>query len=446
MELSLFSSHSWPRAIIHIDSDAFFTSCEEAIHPELRGRPIITGAERGIVACASYAAKARGVTRGLPVYKARRICPELVVLPSDYETYSLFSRRLFSVMRRFTPQVEEYSIDEAFADITGLRRLFRGSYESIAETMKTTVAGELGLTVSLGLSTTKVLAKIASTCNKPDGMTTIRGREIGSYLKDLPLEKVWGIGHATAHRLGKLGVHTALDLARLPGEMVLKRFDKPLRELWRELRGDSVHPVITEEKSRYASISKTKTFFPSRDDRDYLAAQLFRNFESACIKARRHSLAARRVELFLKTRDFSFSGTEIRLNRPSARPMECVRLIGDGLDMLYQKGTLYRATGVVLLDLVPDETVQYELFEDPLKVERVERIYEAVDFLARKYGKHILHLGGSHLLETQGAGKRGEPTARARTRFMGESDRKHLGLPILHVTTREVRGFPSRRK
>lgn len=437
MEFSVFGSHSWPRAIIHIDGDAFFTSCEEAIHPELRGRPLITGAERGIVACASYAAKARGVTRGLPVFTARRICPELVVLPSDYETYSLFSRRLFSVMRRFTPQVEEYSIDEAFADITGLRRLFRGSYESIAATMKRTVSAELGLTVSLGLSTTKVLAKIASKHNKPDGMTIIRGREIGAYLKDLPLEKVWGIGHATAQRLGKLGVHTALDLARLPGEMVRKRFEKPLRELWRELRGDPVHPVITEEKSRYASISKTKTFSPSRDDRDYVAAQLFRNFESACIKARRHSLAARRVDLFLKTQDFRVRGAEIRLSRPSARPMECARLISDGLGMLYERGTLYRATGVVLLDLVPDEALQYELFEDSLKVERVERVYEAADYLARKYGKHILHLGGSHLVERQGTGKRGEPTARARTRFRGESGRKHLGLPVLHVSTKD---------
>lgn len=434
MDFALFGSHFWPQAIIHIDGDAFFTSCEEAIHPELRGRPVITGAERGIVACASYAAKAQGVNRGVPVFEARRACPELVVLPSDYETYSLFSRRIFSVMRRFTPQVEEYSIDEAFADITGLRRLFRGSYERIAETMKTTVADELGLTVSLGLSTTKVLAKIASKHRKPDGLTIISGREIGAYLKDLPLETVWGIGHATAHRLRKLGLRSALDFARLPEEMVMRRFDKPLRELWRELRGESVHPVMTEEKSRYASISKTKTFFPSRDDRDYLAAQLFRNFESACIKARRHSLAARRIELFLKTRDFRFSGTVIRLNRPSARPVECVPLIGEGLDMMYEKGTLYRATGVVLLDLVPDGIVQYELFEDPLKVERVQRIYEAADFLARKYGKHILHLGGSHLLEQQGTGKRGEPTARARTRFKGESERKRLGLPVLHVT------------
>ncbi|MFZ4440503.1 MAG: DNA polymerase IV, partial [Syntrophales bacterium] len=132
MDDTIFSLHSWPQAIVHIDGDAFFTSCEEAIHPELRGKPIITGAERGIVACASYPAKKIGIARGVPLHEAKRICPGLIVLPSDYETYSLFSRRMFNVMRRFTDQVEEYSVDEAFADITGMRRALHSSYETIA--------------------------------------------------------------------------------------------------------------------------------------------------------------------------------------------------------------------------------------------------------------------------------------------------------------------------
>ena len=145
MSEQLFSLHSWPRAIIHIDGDAFFTSCEEAIHPELKGKPLITGGERGIVACANYAAKKIGVARGVPLHEARKICPGLIILPSDYETYSLFSRRIFSIMRRYTPDVEEYSIDEAFADITGMRRSLRSSYVGIAEQMKRTIERELGL-------------------------------------------------------------------------------------------------------------------------------------------------------------------------------------------------------------------------------------------------------------------------------------------------------------
>jgi len=154
MDDILFSLHSWPRAIVHIDGDAFFTSCEEAIHPELKGKPLITGGERGIVACASYPAKRRGVARGVPLHQAKRICPELIILPSDYETYSLFSRRMFNIMRRFTPDVEEYSIDEAFCDITGLRRSLRSSYAGIAEKMKASIERELGLSVSAGISLT----------------------------------------------------------------------------------------------------------------------------------------------------------------------------------------------------------------------------------------------------------------------------------------------------
>jgi DNA polymerase-4/DNA polymerase V len=176
MSEQLFSLHSWPRAIAHIDGDAFFTSCEEAIHPELKGKALITGGERGIVACASYPAKRLGIKRGVSLQDARKICPQLIILPSDYETYSLFSRRMFGIMRRFTPDVEEYSIDEAFTDITGMRRALHSSYEEIALKMKKEIERELGITVSVGLSITKVLAKVASKHQKPAGMTIIRGR------------------------------------------------------------------------------------------------------------------------------------------------------------------------------------------------------------------------------------------------------------------------------
>jgi len=301
MDDTIFNLHSWPQAILHIDGDAFFTSCEEVLHPELKGKPIITGAERGIVACASYAAKKIGIKRGVNLRDAKIICPGLVMLPSDYESYSLFSRRMFMIMRRFTPQVEEYSIDEAFADITGLRRPLRSSYETIARKIKNEIQREIGFTVSVGLSLTKVLAKVGSKYQKPDGLTVIPGRSIANFLKDLTVDKVWGIGPATTAQLNKMGIKTALEFAHLPEQSVKKSFTKPTIEIWQELRGQSVCSVISEEKSTYASISKTKTFAPSTSDADYLFAQLLRNLKSACIKARRYKLAPRRVALFLKT-------------------------------------------------------------------------------------------------------------------------------------------------
>src|SRR5512145_3462178 len=143
MEAQPLTIRSWDKAILHVDADAFFASCEQAIHPELKGRPVITGKERGIVAAASYEAKARGVKRGVRLSDVKKLCPDAVILPSDYETYSLFSVRMFEILRRFSPDVEEYSIDEAFVDLTGLRRTFHGPYEEIARQMQETVESEL---------------------------------------------------------------------------------------------------------------------------------------------------------------------------------------------------------------------------------------------------------------------------------------------------------------
>ena len=433
MSEKLFTLHMWPRAILHIDGDAFFTSCEEVIHPELKGRPLITGGERGIVACASYAAKRLGVKRGVPLHQAGALCPGLIVMPSDYETYSLFSRRMFNIIRRFTPQVEEYSIDEAFADLTGMRRAFHASYEEIALRIKKEIEREVGITVSAGLSITKVLAKIASKHQKPDGFTVIPGRRIAEYLRDLPVATIWGVGPATTAYLGKMGVKTALEFASLPEKMVQERLAKPGVEIWRELRGESVYPVSAEKKTTYASISKTKTFAPPTSDRTYLYAQLMRNLESACIKARRYGLAPRKIVSFLKTQNFDTEGSEMRLDRPSAYPVEIAPVLMEQFEILYRQGELYRATGIVLADLVSTDVTQYSLFENPLKAEKIKDLYGAMDNLSNKYGKHTLHLGASHLLEVRGKGKRGNPTVREQTRLYGETGRRHLGLPLVHV-------------
>jgi len=428
-----FTVSSLQTAVVHIDADAFFTSCEEVIHPELRGKPVVTGAERGIIACASYPAKAMGVKRGITLREAKRLCPELVILPSDYETYSLFSRRLFAILRRFTPDVEEYSVDEAFCSLTGMRRALRASYETIARRMQAAVERELGITVSVGLSLTKVLAKIASKWQKPAGFTVIRGREIARYLNDIPVGKVWGIGPATTSYLNKLGVRTALDFARWPEERVNKSLTKPGREIWRELRGESVLRISPEEKTTYATISKTKTFAPPTSDEAYLYAHLLRNLESACIKARRYKLAAKGVVAYLRLQNFSDAAAEMRLNRPSNCPLEMADLLRDLFRDLFRPDQLYRATGVVLFGLCPDATVQYSLFEDPLHAEKVQDAYAAMDILSGKFGKHVVHLGASHLIEVRGKGRRGEPTARERTLLPGETKRRHLGLPILHI-------------
>ena len=429
---SLFVQHSWPRAIVHIDGDAFFTSCEEAIHPELRGKPIVTGAERGIIACASYAAKKMGIKRGVQLHEARKMCPGLIILPSDYETYSLMSKRMFNIMRRFTPQVEEYSIDEAFLDITGLRRVHHAPYEEIVRRIKDEVEKSLGITVSAGLSLTKVLAKIGSKHKKPSGLTIISGRSIAEYLRPLPVESIWGVGPATTAYLNKLGVRTALEFAKLPEATIRKRLTKPGIEIWQELRGESVLPVSAEEKTDYASISKSKTFAPPTDNSEYVFAHLLRNLESACIKARRHHLAPKKIIAYLRTKDYREKACETRLNRPSNYPMELAGLLKGMFNVLFDTRTFYRSTGIILVDLKPDTPLQLSLFDDGLRVEKIGNCYAAIDEINRRYGKHVVHLGGSHLIEAMGKSRRGDPTTREQTKFIGETKRKHLALPIMH--------------
>lgn len=426
---------SWPQAILHLDADAFFASCEQAIHPELRGRPVICGKERGIVAAASYEAKARGVQRGVRLSDVKKLCPDAVILPSDYETYSLFSVRMFEILRRFSPDVEEYSIDEAFVDLTGLRRSFHGSYEMIAEKMQKTIETELGLSVSVGVSLSKVLAKVGSKHRKPHGLTFIPGREIHRYLQDLPVGKIWGIGPNTAAFLQKFGITTALEFARRDEKFIQEHLSKPYREIWHELNGRSVYPVTTESKSSYQSISKTKTFTPPSQDEEFVFAQLSKNLENACIKARRYQLAAVRLVVFLRKQDFTDSGVELKLSRPTAYPVELFGPLREGFHHVYRPRTLYRQTGVVLAGLVPEAGVQFTLFDDVTKIEKMARIYESVDRLSGKYGKHAIQHGASLLtkLQSQHEGERGDTPKRKTEMFKGETKRQRLGLPMLHI-------------
>lgn len=427
--------HSWPRAILHLDADAFFASCEQVIHPELKGKPVITGKERGIVAAASYEAKNRGVKRGMRLFEVKKVCPDAVVLPSDYETYSLFSLRMFEILRRFSPDVEEYSIDEAFVDLTGLRRSFHGPYEMIAKQMQKAVERELGITVSVGVSLSKVLAKVGSKHGKPHGLTIIPGRDIHLYIAKLPVEKVWGIGSNTAAFLGKFGIITALQFARKDEQFIKKHLSKPYQEIWHELNGRSVYAVTTESKRSYQSISKTKTFTPPSSDKTFIFAQLSKNLENACIKARRYRLAAAKLIVFLRTQEFSDTGVEMKLSPPSAYPSDLFVFLKEGFNRIYRSPDLYRQTGVVLAGLVREDGIQHTLFDDPARIEKIARIYSAVDQLSEKFGKYTVHHAASlpTKLQAQHEGERGDVPHRAMELFKGENKRKRLGLPVLNI-------------
>jgi DNA polymerase-4/DNA polymerase V len=428
-----FSLRSYPRAILHIDGDCFFASCEVAKNPSLRGKPVVTGAERGIASSMTYEAKKMGVTRGMKLYEIRKICPGVIILPSDYETYSLYSERMYNIVRRYTPAIEEYSIDECFADLTGLRRPLHMSYEMMAEKIKRELDNELGMTFSVGLAPTKVLAKVASKWAKPSGLTFIPLRLAHIFLAKWPTGELWGIGTQTSALLEKYGVRTAYDFASRDESWVREHVSKPYVEIWQELHGQVALELNLEAKHVYKSISKTKTFTPPSTDKAYIFSQLSKNIENACIKARRYDLVAPRIYFFLKTQDFRYHGMEMKLSFPVAVPEEIIRVVAESFDKVYRKRTLYRATGIILGELRENTFVQMDLFGKSLSVDKDNKIYESMDSLSVKFGKHAVFLGSSFqaMVASAHKGARGASSERAVNLFRGETKRKRLRIPML---------------
>ncbi|MFC1451878.1 DNA polymerase IV [Verrucomicrobiota bacterium] len=433
MKAALLMTASYPCAVLHMDADAFFASVEQALNASLRGKPVVTGQERGVIACASYEAKAKGVRRGITLSDAKRMCPDLIILPSDYETYGLYSKRMFNVMREYTPIVEEYSIDEAFADITGLRRTFRTSYEEIALKIREKIQRELGITVSVGLSVSKALAKLCSNFRKPQGFTAVQGKHIHLLLQRTPLDRVWGIGPNTVSLLKKRGLNTAYDFVLRPEGWVKKLLYSPGQELWRELRGHSLWKVNPEEKASYATIIKSKTFTPPTSERTFVYAKLMHNVESAFAKARRYRLRPRTLGVVLRRSDFHHDGLEAKLNRATSSSLEVVPLIRRLFDHVFVNGTDYRATMIVLGNLENDNCEQFEFFQDRLKIESLRRATRAIDAINRKYGKDTVSTATSLYLSGRRKSSREESPARKGMLMDGETERRRLAIPRMDI-------------
>lgn len=424
-------SPSFPNAILHIDGDSFFASCEVAKNPSLRGKCVATGKERGIVSAATYEAKAKGVVRGMQLVKAKIVCPDLIVLPSDYETYSLFSKRMYDIVRRYTPAVEEYSIDECFADLTGMRRANRMSYPKMTEAIKNELDKELGITFSIGLSATKVLAKIGSKWEKPSGLTVIPFSDTEKYLSQTPIGNIWGIGENTAAYLNKYNIRTALDYVRKDEEWVREKVSKPYVEIWQELNGESVLPIDIEGRTSYSSISKTKTFTPPSTDSSFVFSQLSKNIENACIKARRWELVSPSVTFFLKTQDFRYQTCDVSLPQATAAPQEIIRAVYPFYEKLFLSRTQYRATGITLHKLTQEHNLQLDLFGAATQNLKAEGIFKSIDTLSQRFGKHTIFLGSSLKAMDKGShvGARAEKVERVENIFKGETARKRLGVP-----------------
>jgi DNA polymerase-4/DNA polymerase V len=374
-----------------MDGDAFFVGVEVAKNPHFRGLPVVTGEERGIISALSYEIK-----RGMPIFQIKKNFPQVTILAGDYASYAQYSKRMFDIVRRYADVVEEYSIDECFADLTGLNRPLKMTYDTIAQKIQQEVWDEMNLSVSVGIAPTKVLAKVASKWNKPHGCVAIGMDTKHDFLQKLSIGNVWGIGPQTARYLEYNNIRTAYDFISQSREWVNSHLAKPYEVIWYELQGTPVMVVDGVAKTDYSSIQKTRSFHPTTHDSVFLLSQLSKHIEDACAKARHYGLVARKFSFFLKTKDFVYHSHDVVLDVPTASPEVCIDIVYRLFYRVHTPRVLYRTAGVRLHDLMPESQVQNDLFGTVSDVSRLEIIHHQIDRLEHKLGKRVVHLASTH--------------------------------------------------
>ena len=294
-----------PRKIIHIDMDAFYASVEQRDFPELRGKPLVVGGDpngRGVVAAASYEVRQFGVRSAMSCYEARKRCPEVIFVRPRFEVYRAVSSDIRNIMYSLTPHVEPLSLDEAYLDVTGLT-VHKGSATLMANWLRAQILQHTGLTASAGVSFNKMLAKIASDINKPNGTAIITPKDADAFISTLPIERFHGIGKATARRLHAMGVTNGAELRRMSAEVLINEFGK---------RGQFYHDIAHGRDERavkserlHKSVGSETTFRENLNDDTALRVQIYEQNADAFAQLHKKNLIAHTITLKVKYADFT---------------------------------------------------------------------------------------------------------------------------------------------
>ncbi|MEZ5092356.1 DNA polymerase IV [Nocardioides sp.] len=351
---------SWAAPILHVDMDAFYASVALRDRPELQHVPVMVGGGyRGVVLSANYLARGYGVRSGMPGTRARRLCPQVVVVPPDYDTFTQVSASVMETFRRVTPLVEVVSLDEAFLDVRGATRRW-GSPREIAEQLRATIHDEQGITCSVGVAAAMTLAKMASRRAKPDGLLVVPPEEVTSFLHPLDVGELWGVGEKTQAMLHRLGLKTIGDLAHTPERTLCRAVGDALgRHLRRLAWGDDAREVVerrgVDEPDR--SMGANETFGRDTDDRAVIARELLRLSARVAGRMRAAEVAGRTVTVRVRFADFTTITRSRTLPEATDVTQEIYRAalrLYDGLGL--QRARL-RLVGVRVEGLVPRTTV-----------------------------------------------------------------------------------------
>lgn len=388
---------NWPRAVAHIDADYFYANCELTRRPELRGKPVMVfGRLDTCILAKTPEAKAMGISTAIPSWEARKLCPQGVYLKGDFRYYTLISRQMMEIFRQWSPVVEVYSVDEAFMDMDGLRGMYRKSYEQIGDAIRKEIQTRLGITVSVGISVNKTLAKMACELNKPDGTMVLPGKQVREFLRSIPVCEIPGIGASRGALLEKYGIRSCQQFAQMPESLVSRLFGKMGVLLWRELQNESSFPVVSEPPPP-KNIGRTSSFDKCTPDLRKVEGLAFYHLERALAALHRHKLLVNEMVLHLRDYDFRIGGLGHRLEKPTD---DFFALAGalSGLLKQLRPGKLWRSVGVVFVNLQSATVRQPDLFEGVQKIVTDEKLNRARDRLNERYGQFAVTSGSTLFL------------------------------------------------
>lgn len=377
---------------LHADGDSFFVACEVSVRPELLGKPVIVGGDRGIAVAMSKEAKKLGVTRGMPVFKIKKLFPEVIILSHNFDLYKDIQKRMRQILSSYFTEIEEYSIDEYFALAQPHEVKYFGNEKRLMSELKKEIEKTLGVTYSLGLARTKALAKQASKLEKPNGLVVLLSKEDEvRALKATPINDIWGIGWRTAPSLQRLGLKTAFDFVNYPDAKIIKDFSRPLLVLKKELSGEQILKVESNIDPRdQKSIQSTSTFHPASNDSKIIWGEIAENAEHACENARAIHLVSNKVSFFVKTSEFKYYFDEIKLMEYTADPGAVLNALEPKLPKLLPRRQRIRSTGVILHNLTREEEVPLDLFGKQEKALKNLVVEEVADKIRRKHGSNAI--------------------------------------------------------
>ena len=378
-----------------IDCDSFFVSCERKLNPKLNAKPVcVVSGDRGCVIARSIEAKEMGIPMGHPLFMARKEFPKAIYINANHYNYASISEQVMSFLKNFSPTVETYSIDEAFVDLTGLSRLYKKNYYDLAKYIRDEIAQQIGIPVSIGVSRTKALAKLASDKSKTTkDHVYIAGKcGITKLLKTSEIGEVWGIGRRLEPKLRGHGIYTAYDYIQKKDTWLKSRFGKLGLELKFELMGNMINKISTEVQVP-KSIMDTKSFPEFSTDLNYLRNELMIHIHSACRKLRRADCKCGTIGVIIKTKDFHTYVEKINLKHRTNFEFEISEYAMPILEKLYDSRTVYRSIGILLEDFNPCENEQKSLFEDAERRDKNEKLCKSLDKLEAKFGRNIVTTG-----------------------------------------------------